>query len=108
VAIHPKLQERLMLIEGKYEDTWAATAQELRLYVWLHEFFAQELLEVGGEEVSWVFRRRGDMTLLVYKAQFDGIQRVVFITARTPTRCIKSLCRQFYNDQLKWVPDKYA
>lgn len=100
--------KRLRQLDGKFRDNDFYPEQELRLYVWLHEHLFDEIVKIGGVETGYVFRQRGDMCLLVYKAKFDGVQRVVFLTAPTPVRCIKSLCRKFYADQLKWVDDKFA
>lgn len=107
-AIGKGLLERLKLIDNAYGDCRYHPEQELRLYVWFHEHLFSELSQIGGVETGYVFRQRGELTLLVYKAKFDGTQRVVFVTASTPVLCMKILCRKFYADELKWVDDKYA
>ena len=107
-VMKPPVLARLREVTGTFADSAGATAQGLRLYVWFHEVLADEILDAGGVETGCVFRQKGYMTLLVYKATFDGVRRVVFVTARTPLCCIQILCRQFYSETLRWVDDKYA
>lgn len=106
--MHPKVLERLRTITSKYNDSREASEQELRLYHWFHTYLFDEMLEIGGEERGYVFRQSHDGILLVYKATFAGVPQVVFITGRTPVDCMRIICRQFYQETLKWVPDKYA
>lgn len=99
--------QRILAIKNDYADTLEATSQELRLYHWFHTYLCQEILNIGGVETGYVFRQSDRGTLLVYKATFEDVRRVVFVSASTPVECMRIFCRQYYDDQLKWVKDKY-
>lgn len=105
--LNPRVVARLQEITDEYKTSTGVTAQELRLYVWFHECLYNEILDLGGEETGYVFRHSYRGVLLVYKATFDGVRRVVFITAHTPVQCMQIFCRQLYEGQLDWVKDKF-
>lgn len=100
--------ERLRSIDHTYVDQRYISEQDIRLYVWFHEHLFNEILNVGGQERGYTFRQRGETCLLIYKATFEGVHQVVFLTASTPIGCIRILFRQFYAEKLRWVSDKYA
>lgn len=106
--IHKGVLAQLQTVADDYKDQRCVSEQDLRLYVWFHEHLFNEILNVGGMERGYTFRQRGDVTLLVYKATFDGVHQVVFLTDRSPVRCMRSLCKRFYAGTLRWVPDKFA
>ena len=106
--LNPNVRARLQEITGSFKDSHGAMEQELRLYVWFHVYLFDEIITIGGEETGYVFRQKGEQTLLVYKATFDDVRRVVFVTGASPVECMRSMCRQFYGGTLKWVNDKYG
>ncbi len=107
-TIHDGILTQLRTIDSKYVDQRAVSEQDLRLYVWFHEYLFNEILELGGLERGYTFRQKAETCLLIYKATFDNIPQVVFLTARTPVGCIRILCRQFYAETLRWTKDKYG
>lgn len=106
-ALSKVLLERLRSVTLDLTDQRYVSEQEVRLYVWFHEMLFDEIINLGGAERGYVFRQRGETCLLVYKATFDGIPQVVFVTGGNPVDCIRILFRQFYGETLKWVKDKY-
>lgn len=106
--IHDGILEQLLTVSIDYKDNRCVSEQDLRLYVWFHEHLFSEILNLGGLERGYTFRQRDERCLLVYKATFEGVHQVVFITSTHPVSCIRILFKQFYGDRLKWVPDKYA
>lgn len=107
-TIHAQYLERLRSIDSTYKDQRYISEQDMRLYVWFHEMLFNEILNSGGLERGYTFRQRGEQCLLIYKATFDGIPQVVFLTSGRPIDCIRILFRQFYAETLKWVNDKYV
>lgn len=107
-SIHKGILKQLRTIDAKYVDQRAVSEQDLRLYVWFHEYLYNEILDLGGQERGYTFRERGDTCLLIYKATFDDIPQVVFVTSQTPVGCMRIFCRQFYADKLRWTNDKYG
>jgi len=105
--LNDNILKRILAIKDDYADTMEATSQELRLYHWFHAYLCDEMGQIGREEISYTFRQSHQGTLLIYKTRHEGTQWVVFVTAGTPVGCMRILCRQFYNETLKWVPDKY-
>lgn len=99
--------KRLQEITDCYKDTQYITAQEQRLYVWFHDCLFNEIVSLGGMERGYTFRQSHRGTMLIYKATFEGVHQVVFVTAHDPARCIQIFCKKFYAETLDWVTDKY-
>ncbi len=99
---------RLQQITDEYKTSEGVTAQEQRLYVWFHDCLFNEIGRLGGVERGYTFRQSSRGTMLIYKATFEEVHQVVFVTAHDPIRCIQIFCRKFYAETLDWVTDKYA
>ena len=106
--LHEGELERLRTVTTDCITNEYFTDRDLRLCVWFHSYLHNELLDLGGELVGYTFRQKQLLTLLVVKARFEGIQRVVFVSANSDVGCMQILFRMIRREELDWKKDKYA
>ena len=94
-------------LEGIPEDG-PVTRAEVETWSWWSHRLVNVLEEAGwfyrGESVKY----QGWSTLLVVKGAKDGTPYVVFITERTTTDCMRVFRKQFEENRVNWVPDKFG
>lgn len=103
-----KIIEYLRTIDQSYRDQRIVSETELRALVWFFEYGQNVFSQVGRDWVGCTFRQKETTCLLVVKARLNGTQEVVFVTDRTPIGCVRTFCKKWHADTLRWVPDQYA
>lgn len=107
-SIPDPVRERLEELISALHEPDNPFASELKVMYWFHMYAWEQVSELGGEEVGYTFRQKADQCLMVYKARFDGKQKVVFTTAQNASLCMRSFCRRLFANTLEWKDDKYA
>lgn len=100
--------EYLRTIHDLDDTGTVITPTELRALVWFFIYGENVLSQIGGTWRGCSFRQNETTCLLVVKATIDDLPQVAFITARTPTDCVVTFCKQWHADRVKWNNDKYA
>lgn len=91
--------------EDLVEDPkWRAEQLAYHYFFWTLLFLeSQKSVTIDGCS----FSQRGRAFLLVVRATIKGIPQVAYTTEKSPTGCVRTFCRAFLEERVKWHKDKF-
>lgn len=107
MSTYEQLEQRVWGIIEKVQDRDKEHIEHLFDTILWMEYGQTVFSQFGYGVYSWQFRQQDGNTLLVIKAQENGVPLVAFVTSATTRGCIEQMFDLVTNGSLRWQRDKW-